>query len=359
MAAPPRQRKRRANGANSSTTAPLLSTANGSVLPDELLYEILSVRRILIEDCPQHQFANVACTNLDLFCLVGEDMLPCILDPATGVVSPLSNDNQELYYNGHSTSLAFGRASSTGETKVLAITKKHRKVTSCKVLTLGGAGQWRDTGWPPTLLATSRCAPLVKGVLYFWAYDSNYRIDHIAAYDLDTEKWRQDLLHLPLPIHEAIPLAELSDTLVAVYRRNNDHTYRNRSDLCIDLWFLTDSEKVLWSKRYAITMPYHGCWRPRDASYGYGHPLWALDDGKIVFWVTVYWRRGEMEDRLQYIRCGCTIREQTLVRVVSRCQTMNLPVCTKGVYLLVFHGSGIKRICDYCLTVLYRDGSIH
>jgi hypothetical protein len=142
---------------------------------------------------------------------------------------------------------------------------------------------------------TSRCAPLVKGVLYFWAYDNNYRIDHIAAYDLDTEKWRQDLLHLPLPIHEAIPLAELSDTLVAVYRRNSNHTYRNCSDLCIDLWFLTDSEKVLWSKRYTIVMPYHGCWRPCecDTSYGYAHPLLALDDGKIVFWVTLDWRRGD------------------------------------------------------------------
>jgi F-box interacting protein len=280
MAPSLRQRKRRANGANSSTTAPLVSTANGSVLPDELLYEILlrvpakplcrlrtvcrswrsllsdssfvaahsarhgplvaafkqapegvdildisgqTLRRILVDDCPQHQFANVACTNLDLFCLVGEDLLPRILDPATGVVSPLSNDNQKLYYDGHTTSLAFGTAPSTGETKVLAITAKHRKVTSCKVLTFGGAGEcWRDTGCPPNLLATSsRCAPLVKGVLYFSAYDNNYRIDHIAAYDLDTEKWRQDLLHLPLPIHEAIPLAELSDTLVAVYRRNN------------------------------------------------------------------------------------------------------------------------------------------
>ncbi|KAM0869618.1 hypothetical protein ACQ4PT_040550 [Festuca glaucescens] len=328
MAASLRQRKRRANGANSSSTAPLLSTANGSVLPEELLYEILlrvpkkplcrlravcrswrsllsdssfvaahsarhgprvvafkqepegvdilnisgqTVRRILVEDCPQHQFANVACTNLDLLCLVGEDMRPRVIDPATGVVSPLSNDHQELYYHGHFTSLAFGRAPSTGETKVLAITAKHRKVISCKVLTLGGAGEWRETGCPPTLLATSRCAPLVKGVLYFWAYDNNYRIDHIAAYDLETEKWRQDLLHFLLPIHEAIPLAELSDTLVAVYRRNNDHTYRNRSDLCIDLWFLTDSEEVLWSKRYAITMPYQGCWRPCDATIPCGH----------------------------------------------------------------------------------------
>jgi hypothetical protein len=38
---------------------------------------------------------------------------------------------------------------------------------------------------------------------------------------------------------------------------------------------------------------------------------------------------------------------------VLRCHAMPSPVCTKGAYLLVFHGSRIKRVHDWCTLVWY------
>jgi F-box interacting protein len=149
------------------------------------------------------------------------------------------------------------------------------------ILTLGGAGEWRKTGCPSSSFTTfPRCTALVKGVLYFLGYTGS-RFDHIAAYDLDMEKWRPDLLYLPLSIQRPVTLVELSDCLVAVDYRPT------KSNASIDLWFLTDTEKVLWSKRHTVTIPYQSCWSPCDTSHGY--PLWVLDDGKIVFWISQYW----------------------------------------------------------------------
>ncbi|KAM0871749.1 hypothetical protein ACQ4PT_039186 [Festuca glaucescens] len=165
------------------------------------------------------------------------------------------------------------RDGSTGETKVLAIARElaYRAGTLCSVLTLGDAGGCRETGYPPTTAvhASSRITALVKGVLYFLVFQE------IAAYDFDKEKWRPDLLHLPLPNEGQHFLAELSDTLVASY---------HRSDTSMDLWFLTDSDKVIWSKQYTINMPpYQASSSPRGGTTV--RPLWSLDDGRIAFWV--------------------------------------------------------------------------
>uniref|UniRef100_A0A453D9F8 F-box associated domain-containing protein n=2 Tax=Aegilops tauschii subsp. strangulata TaxID=200361 RepID=A0A453D9F8_AEGTS len=58
------------------------------------------------------------------------------------------------------------------------------------------------------------------------------------------------------------------------------------TDVFMDMWFLTDSEEVPWSNRYTITMPYQdqGCRSPCEASRG--HPLWEMDDGRILLWVS-------------------------------------------------------------------------
>jgi hypothetical protein len=138
----------RISNEDSSSTAPPVSTGNGSFLHEELIYEILlrlpakllcrlravcrswrsllsesffvaahsarhgplvaafkrepvgvhilgasghTMRQIPLEDHPGNQYANVACTNLDMFCLIGADKWrrPRVLDPATGVISLL------------------------------------------------------------------------------------------------------------------------------------------------------------------------------------------------------------------------------------------------------------------------------
>ncbi|CAM0957817.1 unnamed protein product [Alopecurus aequalis] len=223
--------------------------------------------------------SNVVCTNLDLLCVEGADKRLRVLDPATGVVSLLPDvvivNGDEDDYMRYFSMYAVGRDNSSGETKVLAITSEHGMDSFCSVLTLGDAGGWRKTGYPPTsVLAISPYTALVKGVLYFCVSKG------IAAYDLEKETWRPDLLHLPLPNRAELFLAELSDSLVAFYNPSDQAcpTYAS-----LDMWFLTNSQKDIWSKQYTISMPCQASSNPRDGTTV--HPLWSLDDGRIVFWV--------------------------------------------------------------------------
>ncbi|KAK1644337.1 hypothetical protein QYE76_062142 [Lolium multiflorum] len=197
MAAPLRRTATATNRDNRST-GPAISTANGSVLPQDLLYEILvripakqlcrlgavcrswrsllsdssfvaahsarhgpliaalkqqpvgvdildvsghTVRQIRLQDYPQNHYGNVACTNLDLFCFIGAGRRPHVINPATGVVSLMPHDS-DIDHKSPSTMFAIGRASLTGKAKVLAVATRY---STCKVLTLGGADEWRET----------------------------------------------------------------------------------------------------------------------------------------------------------------------------------------------------------------------
>ncbi|KAM0871748.1 hypothetical protein ACQ4PT_039186 [Festuca glaucescens] len=225
------------------------------------------VRQMRVENCVLDYRSNVVCTNLDLPHVENSHRRRF---PLADVIIVNRGPYEYVCY---STTYAVGRDGSTGETKVLAIARElaYRAGTLCSVLTLGDAGGCRETGYPPTTAvhASSRITALVKGVLYFLVFQE------IAAYDFDKEKWRPDLLHLPLPNEGQHFLAELSDTLVASY---------HRSDTSMDLWFLTDSDKVIWSKQYTINMPpYQASSSPRGGTTV--RPLWSLDDGRIAFWV--------------------------------------------------------------------------
>ncbi|XP_051190855.1 putative F-box protein At3g23420 [Lolium perenne] len=235
------------------------------------------VRQMRVENCMLGYYSKTFCTNLDLLCLEGGDQRLRVLDPATGTISLLPNViivNRGPYeYGCYSPTYVVGRDGSTGETKVLAIGRElaYHAGTFCSVLTLGDAGGWRETGYPPTsaLISNSWIMALVKGVLYFLVFHE------IAMYDFDKEKWRLDTLHLPLPNERLYFLGELSDTLVASYQCSNTS---------MDLWFLTDSDKVIWSKQYTISMPpYQASSSPRGGITA--QPLWLLDDGRIAFWV--------------------------------------------------------------------------
>jgi F-box interacting protein len=237
------------------------------------------VRQMCVENCVLDYRSYEICTNLDLLCVEGRDERLRVLDPATGGVSLLPDvaivNHVPYEYACYSTTYAVGRDISTGETKVLAIIREEayrvRARTFCCVLTLGDADGWRETVYPPTTAvhASSGITALVKGVFYFLV------VQEIAAYDFEKEKWRPDLLHLPLPIEGQHFLAELSDTLVASY---------HRSDTSMDLWFLTDSDKVIWSKQYTINMPPYQA-SPSTRGGTTVRPLWTLDDGRIAFLV--------------------------------------------------------------------------
>ncbi|XBH83133.1 hypothetical protein VPH35_071627 [Triticum aestivum] len=273
-------------------------------------------------DNPQEEnlYWELAYSNHDqLLCLVGADKHAYVIDPATGVFSLLPDEHLEQYENC-STRFALGRSFTTGETKVLAMAQSYGKAPLCKILTLDdAAGEWRETGSPPPpppnsfFVPCSKLVALVKGILYLLAYDYDYSGKHIVTYNLDEENWRPDLLHLPLPVMPvkgAIALAELSDSLVVVYGPNNNpnHTsdvfidLNHTSDVFMDLWYLTDAEKVVWSKRYTIAMPYQGCQSRCEPSWGY--PLWELDDGRIVLWLSLprYWNGQETRRQVKLLR---------------------------------------------------------
>jgi hypothetical protein len=155
------------------------------------------VRQMRVENSILGNNSTAVCTNLDLLCVYGADKRLRVLDPATGAFSLLPEvvnaDRDGVEGRHYFTTYAVGRDESTGETKVLAITEVYGADSFCRVLTLGDASGWRNTGYPPTtiILAISWYTALVRGVLYYLVSQG------IAAYDLEKEKWRPDLLHLP------------------------------------------------------------------------------------------------------------------------------------------------------------------
>ncbi|EEE66750.1 hypothetical protein OsJ_23455 [Oryza sativa Japonica Group] len=234
----------------------------------------------------------------DLACVVGTDRRARVLHPVTGAGAddPLPHDLAEenkpwagwrLEERFHAFTHAFGRASSTGEYKVLRVASLSpdlRVEQLVEVLALDRAGPRprRNAGMA-----------VVAGVVHFLAVDiplpflpfehDDDDIHHgaIARFDLDTEQWRP-LLRGPLNIHQIqqdndlspplLTLTELKGFLVTVHR---DRSHQSSS---MDLWFLIDSEEETWVKEYKIQIHL----RPREF---YAHPLLVLDERMIVFCV--------------------------------------------------------------------------
>lgn len=251
----------------------------------------------------------------DLACVVGTDRRARVLHPVTGAGAgdPLPHDLAEenkpwagwrLEERFHAFTHAFGRASSTGEYKVLRVASLSpdlRVEQLVEVLALDHAGRahagarWRGMPSPPFHLAGASNAGMavVAGVVHFLAVDiplpflpfehnddDDIRPGAIARFDLDTEQWRP-LLRGPLNIHQIqqdadlspplLTLTELKGFLVTVHR---DRSHQSSS---MDLWFLINSEEETWVKEYKIQIQL----RPREF---YAHPL-VLDERMIVFCV--------------------------------------------------------------------------
>jgi F-box interacting protein len=227
-----------------------------------------------------------------------------LLDPATGAMSVLP-DHEPL--PGAYTCCTIGRGASSGEHKVLALSiAPSTPSEACKILTLSGGDHcWRETGSPPLevvkvcidfpvppsmIVPSSTGFPIINGVAFILGYVKDACAAHqmvmeldlecdtceqdqmIMAFDLDCEAWRPAFLQAPPNLLD-VTLAELQDQLVAGFQED---------DTAIQLWFLVDLERSIWSKRYTITMPGH---QNLKCEVYCQKPLAMLDDGRIVMWM--------------------------------------------------------------------------
>ncbi|XP_073363580.1 F-box protein At3g07870-like [Aegilops tauschii subsp. strangulata] len=208
----------------------------------------------------------------------------CVLNPANGTDFALPEADPDKH--PHRPSFMLGRAS-TGDNKVLYIgTSKDNGQQLCKVLTLSGDRQWRDTGCPPAKVKTchSDGAAAVKGVAYFLSTidDPPGSNESIMAYNLEKEVWRPAALPIPIPSNKQPSntiyhsLAELGGCLAILYEHRRAFK---------ELWLLVDPDKVIWSRRCTFTVPY----RYQRLSVLVAKPLCLLEDGRILIWM---WMTG-------------------------------------------------------------------
>ncbi|OEL16524.1 hypothetical protein BAE44_0022457 [Dichanthelium oligosanthes] len=148
------------------------------------------------------------------------------------------------------------------------------------------------------LIIDSGSGVVVDGVVYFFisgAYNCAFltgtgKLPDIASFDLGREEWSRDLqapmghnigsvenFHSPMYQHT---LAEFKGSLVLVYKR------RQQSTFVMDLWFLTDLEKGVWVKEYAIRTEWINL-DTSSADFYQVEPILMLDDGRLVLHLTM------------------------------------------------------------------------
>ncbi|KAF8654795.1 hypothetical protein HU200_061463 [Digitaria exilis] len=227
-----------------------------------------------------------------------------VLNPATGAITMLpdtsKHENESTSYG--SSTCFLGCVPSTGEYKVIRIRRRHERRNLVEeveldyhIATLGGDGNNSDAGWrvmpcpPVDVTVGSLGRAVVKGVAYFLLDIPHWpaKSDDILEFDLDTEEWRYPALRGPFTSHnisaededrvwESFHLANLNGCLVGIY---NYHRRCRYTDCSMDLWFLVDAYKELWTKRYSLQLASiaHPC--------GVYFPLVILDDGRVLIWV--------------------------------------------------------------------------
>ncbi|KAF8731986.1 hypothetical protein HU200_015936 [Digitaria exilis] len=208
-----------------------------------------------------------------------------VLNPTTGSFTMLPNpgmvtENENI--RGVIYESVFGRVPFTGEYKALRIHRErwypNKTELSYYVATLGGSKDitWRLKPWPPVRVSLEyRENTVVNGVVYFWLHLDPAISDEMAAFDLAAEEWSDTLLRGPLSSHNIrvkeqervhFSLANLNGCLVSICDFYEDCS--------MDIWFLMDPDKELWTKQYSLRT---------DGTIFI--PLWILDDGRVLIWV--------------------------------------------------------------------------
>ncbi|KAK3139706.1 hypothetical protein QOZ80_5AG0388340 [Eleusine coracana subsp. coracana] len=204
----------------------------------------------------------------------------------------LSTQFGRIFISGGITDYVLGYVPSTREYKVLCSTMCLMEGGAHKVfhvITLGRAdGQWRQRADPPmSISGLSDQRAVINGVAYFLSnkdYNNTCAAGiNIIMFDLVIEEWRQSVLQGPSSnaFSEAektvmktdymtyLQLVELNGCLVIVYSKWDD--------ISVDLWFLVDMDKGLWTKRYSV------CCSLTSWDECRLRPLVVLADGRIAF----------------------------------------------------------------------------
>ncbi|CAL4899679.1 unnamed protein product [Urochloa decumbens] len=260
-----------------------------------------AVKRVPVDEA-QVRYGHNLSAQADYVCVSETEGPTCVVNVATCFVTVLPDAVAAVKHAAadkvvKATSL-LGRVRSTGEYKVLRthLCRGHDiYYHTCDVIALDD-GAWRAR--PDPLMHISgdfERRAVVNGVAYFLPnpnHGDNRLRDIIASFDLATEEWGPAMLHGPFSSHHGttfngrlimfttegrnLQLAELDGCLVTVHW----NTYQGRSST--DLWFLTDVDKVLWTKRYSVRCSSPG---RKLNEYNKSFPLVILDDGRIVHWI--------------------------------------------------------------------------
>ncbi|CAL5076616.1 unnamed protein product [Urochloa decumbens] len=227
--------------------------------------------------------------QLDYVCVSVFRASCVVVDTATGDVANLGSRAVPK------SPFILGFVPSTGELKVLLFRMDFDNIFfnggGCVyAMTFDGDGGdyvWRELPRPGVPLElTSGNTAVVGGVAYFLLNlhyaKSGSEPDSIASFDLATEEWR---LRIRGPVSSLIggteeklsyyghrrdfQLAELNGSLVMVHCT---------SQHCLmEIWFLVDVDKGVWSRRYSIQCAPE--WVHRR---GQLYPVVVLDDGRVV-----------------------------------------------------------------------------
>lgn len=265
-------------------------------------------------------------TNLDLLCVT--EVYTCratLLNPIAGAAvhlpEPLSTPHslRGRSLSDFDGSFKYGR-DSNGDYKVLRVlTDCHNKQFPeqlFEILSLDESSRyhmrWRAKKALPMCVRRDAIGGVViNGVVYFLldgrpngvknAHRESYEMDHMALFDLCSERWISylegpmathpemnnidEILPEPLEmsVYQNLSLSELSGALVVAqytdYRSAEIKSY-------VDLWYLMDSEKQIWEKKYRIVLEMD-TW-DTEHIFPHAHPSLILDDGRILIYITVH-----------------------------------------------------------------------
>uniref|UniRef100_A0A453NG05 F-box domain-containing protein n=1 Tax=Aegilops tauschii subsp. strangulata TaxID=200361 RepID=A0A453NG05_AEGTS len=235
--------------------------------------------------------------HLDLICVSRNEHRPTrhVINPATGDTFALPGRRAKEHAHVEHffpVSFDFGQVGSTGEYKAIRCVSidysdSESSPMLCEVITLndGRHARWRGKQGPPAPVTSyGNKSVVINGVVYFLVdfLKLNKLIkfsgDHVkpgsmVLFNLETEEW-MGIVQGPLPVrtgscsyfslHMELSLLCLDGFLVMAH---------NCEDCSLDLWFLMDTEKSLWNKRYSI-----------DDQNGnlFVQPLEILSDGRMV-----------------------------------------------------------------------------
>ncbi|KAL6639654.1 hypothetical protein ACP70R_023384 [Stipagrostis hirtigluma subsp. patula] len=208
---------------------------------------------------------EIVSVQTDLVCIKnGTGMMCRLLNLATGSVCTLPQGFADehvvdpRYMDTYRALVAFGQVCSTGEYKVLRVLGS---LFYCQwlyeVFTIGGSNaRWRGKQAPTYRVILSYWNNVVvNGNVYFFTdLMDQYKRDHIALFDLETEEWSPSIRG---------PLSSLANNAAGLANNHIDWGHlsiaglggclvvAHCTSLALDLWFLMDFQKGLWVKQHS------------------------------------------------------------------------------------------------------------